>query len=93
MSIKYFAKYKITDRLTKFETDRIRRLRKISVLMNLPFTEWNKWELIDLIEEYNFFYTIHCKELRNEIPLSIAEFLYSGKYEDISLFERLKLGE
>lgn len=90
MSVKYFAKYRVTDRLSKFEKERFKRLRKISKLKNLPLTQWSKWELIDLIKEYNLFYTIHCKALKNEIPLSIDEFIYFGRYENESLFEELK---
>lgn len=75
MSSKYFAKYRVTDRLSKFEKERIKRLRIISKLKDLPLTQWSKWELIDLIKEYNLFYTIHCKALKDEIPLSIAEFI------------------
>lgn len=93
MSSKYFAKYRVTDRLSKFEKERIKRLRIISKLKDLPLTQWSKWELIDLIKEYNLFYTIHCKALKDEIPLSIAEFIYLGRYENESLFEELKLKE
>ena len=69
------------------------RLRKISTLEKLPFSQWSKWELVDLIEEYNMFYLLCCKLYKNEAPLSIPEFVYSGRYEAVSLFEELKSNE
>lgn len=91
--MKYFSKYRVTDRLSKYEIEQIRKLRKISILKDIPFREWRKCELINLIEEYNLFYILHCKTFKNEEPLSISEFVYTGKYEGMSLYENLKLGE
>lgn len=93
MSIRYFAKYRVTDKLSKYEKEQFKKLRKISILKEIPFRQWTKWELVDLIEEYNLFYILHCKTFKNEEPLSISEFVYTGKYEERSLFENLKLEE
>ena len=48
--MKYFSKYRVTDRLSKYEIEQIRKLRKISILKDIPFREWRKCELINLID-------------------------------------------
>ena len=47
--MKYHAKKETIDTMTKYERLSIEKLRKISILKNLPLKEWTNLELEDLI--------------------------------------------
>ena len=83
----YHAKKETIDTMTKYEKKEIQRLRKISILKNLPLKEWTNLELEDLIYEYEIYYIFTRVK---EVPVSIHEFLHKGLYEHFSMYENLK---
>ena len=86
----YHAKKETIDTMTRYERLSYKRLRKISILKNLPLKDWTNFELEDLIYEYDIYF-LFAKI--NEIPVSIREFLHNGLYEYNSMFEELKSSE
>ena len=85
--MRYTAKKDTILTMTKYEKLTVKRLRKVSILKNIQFNEWSTYELADLIDEYEIYYRIN-KIFEN--PVSIYEFLYSGIYEEKSVYEELK---
>lgn len=83
----------IEDVLTKEEEklykNKYSKLRKVSILRNLPYEEWTKEELLDLIEEHDFYIMIENSKRRTRY-LSISEFATNGEYERYSLFEEYR---
>ena len=88
--MKYHAKKETIDTMTKYERLSIEKLRKISILKNLPLKEWTNLELEDLIYEYEIYFQF--SRIKDK-PVSINEFLYNGLYEYNSMFEELKSSE
>ena len=85
--MKYHAKKDTIYTLTRYERKSIEKLRKISILKKIPFEEWTIWELKDMIEEYELYFRF--SKIFDE-PVSLYQFLYSGIYEEKSLYEELK---
>lgn len=85
--MKYHAKKETIDTMTKYERLSIEKLRKISILKNLPLKEWTNLELEDLIYEYEIYYIFTRVK---EVPVSIHEFLHKSLYEHFSMYENLK---
>lgn len=83
----YYAKKETIYTMTKYERKEIKRLRKISILKKIPFNEWTSWELKDLIEEYELYFRL---SQIYDSPVSLYQFLYSGIYEEESIYEELK---
>lgn len=73
--------------ITKYEKEKLGRLRKISILKNLPFEEWTSSEYADL--ETNYFIYININGY-DKNDLSITKFLHNGLYESHSEYEELK---
>lgn len=88
--MKYHAKKETIDTITKYERVSFKKLRKISILKNIPLKEWTSLELEDFIYEYDIYYLF--TRLR-EVPVSIREFLHNGLYEECSMYEKLKSSE
>ena len=86
----YYAKKETIYTTTKYEKLSKGKLRKISILKNIPFKEWSNLELEDLIMEYEIYFLFIKPQ---ELPVSILEFLRNGLYENESLFEELKSSE
>ena len=85
--MRYHARKDTIYTMTKYERMMVERLRKISILKELPFEKWTNWELQNLIDEYEIYFRFcRCKET----PVSLYEFLYKGIYEKLSLDEELK---
>lgn len=85
--------YDIEDVLTEEEEklykSKYSKLRKVSILRNLPYEEWTKEELLDLIEEHDFYIMIENSKRKTRY-LSISEFATNGEYERYSLFEEYR---
>lgn len=81
----YKAKKDTKCTMTRYEKKVIKRLRKISILKNIPLRKWTAYEMEDLKNEY-FIYSIFNKEKR----ISIKQFLEDGLYEHYSVYENLK---
>lgn len=79
---------KIEEHWSKYDIMKYRKLRKISILMELPFEKWTKRELLDLIQEYDLWYMIQLAY--NKSICRISKFVYYGEYERFSLCEELK---
>lgn len=54
--MKYYAKKETIYTTTKYEKLSKGKLRKISILKNIPFKEWSNLELEDLIMEYEIYF-------------------------------------
>ena len=85
--INEYGSLETIDTMTKYERLSIEKLRKISILKNLPLKEWTNLELEDLIYEYEIYYIFTRVK---EVPVSIHEFLHKGLYEHFSMYENLK---
>ena len=85
--MKYLAKKDTIYTMTRYERKVVGRLRKISILKNLPFSEWSVWELDDFINEYEIFYLFN-KSSGNTV--SLYQFLHKGIYEEKSVYENYK---
>lgn len=79
----------LTEKEKKYYKNKYRKLRKVSILRNLPYEEWTKEELLDLIEEYDFYIMIENSKRKTRY-LSISEFATNGEYERYSLFEEYR---
>lgn len=85
--MKYLAKKDTIYTMTKYERKTVGRLRKISILKSLPFSEWTVWELEDFINEYEIFYWFNKS---NGNIVSPYQFLNNGIYEEKSVYEKYK---
>jgi len=79
----------LTEEEKKFYNNKYKNLRKVSILKNIPFEKWSKEELLDLIEEYDFYIMIENSKNKARY-LSISEFATDGEYERYSLFEEYR---
>lgn len=79
----------LTEEEKKYYKNKYRKLRKVSILKNLPYEEWTKEELLDLIEEHDFYIMIENSKRKTRY-LSISEFATNGEYERYSLFEEYR---
>ena len=79
----------LTEEEKKYYKYKYRKLRKVSILRNLPYEEWTKEELLDLIEEHDFYIMIENSKRKTRY-LSISEFATNGEYERYSLFEEYR---
>lgn len=79
----------LTEEEEKLYKSKYSKLRKVSILRNLPYEEWTKEELLDLIEEYDFYIMIENSKRKTRY-LSISEFATNGEYERYSLFEEYR---
>ena len=85
----YYYEEELTEEEKKYYKNKYRKLRKVSILRNLPYEEWTKEELLDLIEEHDFYIMIENSK-RKTRHLSISEFATNGEYERYSLFEEYR---
>lgn len=83
--MRYKAKKDTKCTMTRYEKKVVKRLRKISILKNIPLRKWTAYEMEDLNDEY-FIYSIFNKEKK----ISIKQFLEDGLYENYSVYENLK---
>ena len=83
--MKYKAKKDTKYTITRYEKKVVKRLRKISILKNIPIEEWTAYEIENLKNEY-FIYSLFNKEDK----ISIKQFLENGLYEHYSVYENLK---
>lgn len=81
----YKAKKDTKYTMTRYELKVVKRLRRISILKNIPMEKWTIYEREDLINEH-FIYSIFNKEKK----ISIKQFLEDGLYEHYSVYENLK---
>lgn len=79
----------LTEEKEKLYKSKYSKLRKVSILRNLPYEEWTKEELLDLIEEHDFYIMIENSKRKTRY-LSISEFATNGEYERYSLFEEYR---
>ena len=79
----------LTEEEEKLYKSKYSKLRKVSILRNLPYEEWTKEELLDLIEEHDFYIMIENSKRKTRY-LSISEFATNGEYERYSLFEEYR---
>lgn len=79
----------LTEEEKEYYKNKYRKLRKVSILRNLPYEEWTKEELLDLIEEHDFYIMIENSKRKTRY-LSISEFATNGEYERYSLFEEYR---
>ena len=85
--MKYTAPKETKYTMTRYEKKKVERLRRISILKELPFIEWTDYEYEDLVYEYIIYLGINSYK---KSELSITDFLHTGLYEDYSLYENLK---
>lgn len=78
-----------TEEEKKFYKNKYKNLRKVSILKNIPFEEWSKEELLDLIEEHDFYIMIENSKNKTRY-FSISDFATNGEYERYSLFEEYR---
>jgi len=57
----------LTEEEKKFYNNKYKNLRKVSILKNIPFEKWSKEELLDLIEEYDFYIMIENSKNKEDI--------------------------
>ena len=83
--MKYVAKKDTKFMMTRYERKVVKRLRRISILKNIPLRKWTAYEMEDLKNEYDLYSIFHKDE-----NISLKQFLEDGIYEDISVYENLK---
>lgn len=65
------------------ETEEIKELRSCTILKNLPFAEWSRLELLDLLMEYNL-YIFTSKTVGKDIKKFPHIMVYAGtKYNGL----------
>lgn len=79
----------LTEEEQKYYKNKYGKLRKVSILKNLPYEEWSKEELLDLIEEHDFYIMIENSKNKTKY-FSISDFATNGEYERYSLFEEYR---
>ncbi|MBE5820881.1 MAG: hypothetical protein E7310_08820 [Clostridiales bacterium] len=79
----------LTEEEKKYYKNKYSKLRKVSILKNLPYEEWSKEELLDLIEEHDFYMMIQNSKNKTRY-FSISDFATNGEYERYSLFEEYR---
>ena len=79
----------LTEEEQKYYKNKYSKLRKVSILKNLPYEEWSKEELLDLIEEHDFYIMIENSKNKTRY-FSITDFATNGEYERYSLFEEYR---
>lgn len=73
-----FEEYKTIE-----ETEEIKELRSCTILRNLPFAEWSRLELLDLLMEYNL-YIFTSKTVGKDIKKFPPIMVYAGtKYNGL----------
>ena len=60
------------------EYKRLKHLRKIEILKDIPLIKWNKHEILDFLEHYILYFN---KNRNSEKLLSMEEFLNFGEYK------------
>jgi len=79
----------LTEEEKMYYKNKYSKLRKVSILKNLPYEEWSKEELLDLIEEHDFYMMIQNSKNKTSY-FSISDFTTNGEYERYSLFEEYR---
>lgn len=79
----------LTEEEKMYYKNKYSKLRKVSILKNLPYEEWSKEELLDLIEEHDFYMMIQNSKNKTRY-FSISDFATNGEYERYSLFEEYR---
>lgn len=79
----------LTEEEKKYYKNKYSKLRKVSILKKLPYEEWSKEELLDLIEEHDFYMMIQNSKNKTRY-FSISDFATNGEYERYSLFEEYR---
>ena len=70
--------FKVSNSSDDKKYDGLMKIRKGDVLRNKCFDEWNKYELLQLVELY---YQYFNKHRNSDLVWDINEYVISGQYE------------
>ncbi len=70
--------FKVSNSSDDKKYDGLMKIRKADVLRNKCFDEWNKYELLQLVELY---YQYFNKHRNSDLVWDINEYVISGQYE------------
>lgn len=74
---------------TKYLIESYKNIRKIEILEKLPLVKWTKYELLDMLINFDL-----LKSAGSLKAISIDEFIKSGEYKDLEIdFEEYKIIE
>lgn len=69
--------FDVSNKAKEKEIDDVLNARSVEELMNIPFEEWQKGELVQLMHLYYQYFNEH---IQDDIVFDLSEYVVSGQY-------------